>query len=84
MKRYKSLKEQETPEVTEEQPEVILDPMVTKILRTMRDESFGNDSQRRKFCSLLVSMHNSRDPRVRKIFRLIGEYCTSAIPEIIK
>lgn len=59
------------------------DKKVDSILKTLRDEDFTNEEQRKKFIDLLSSLHNSKDPRARKAFKHMGQLFTEIGTELI-
>jgi len=61
-----------------------LDSNITRILKTLRDESFGSENQRKKMIDLFTSLHNSPDKRGRLLFKRVGEYLTEIGDELIK
>jgi hypothetical protein len=59
------------------------DHKITKLLKVLRDQSFGSEEQRKKLIDILTSMHNSSDPRARKAFKRIGDLFTEIGDELI-
>ena len=57
---------------------------VTDILQVMKDEDFGSEEQRKSFIDLLSTLHNSKDKRARRVFKLLGNYMTDIADELIE
>ena len=56
---------------------------IKEILQTLQNDSFGNEGQRKAFVDLLSSLHNSSDKTARKVFKLLGDYCSDMIPTLL-
>jgi len=90
MKRYVSkFKEQDKDSDKEER----FDKKVDNIIKSLRDNDFGNEEARKHMLDLLKyfyqlhllsSLHNNKDPRARKTFRYIGDLFTEIGDELIK
>lgn len=81
MKRYVSkFKEQDKDSDKEER----FDKKVDNIIKSLRDNDFGNEEARKHMLDLLSSLHNNKDPRARKAFRYIGDLFTEIGDELIK
>ena len=59
------------------------DGKIKEILQTLQNDSFGNEGQRKAFVDLLSSLHNSSDKTARKVFKLLGDYCSDMIPTLL-
>jgi len=57
---------------------------IKEILQTLQNDSFGNEGQRKAFVDLLSSLHNSSDKTARKVFKLLGDYCSDMIPTLLE
>jgi hypothetical protein len=60
----------------EDEEESKFDKRVTDILKVLRDSNYGNEDSRKQMLDHLTSLHNSKDPRARKSFKLIGDLFT--------
>lgn len=56
---------------------------VAEILKVLRDESFGNDEQRKKLISLLTSLFAIKDKSSRLIFKKLGMALTNIGDEML-
>ena len=69
-----NLKEQEMQEI---------DPKVQEILEILRDNRFASETSRKHFISLISNLHNTNDRVARILFRKLGDYCTTLVPQIL-
>lgn len=84
LKKYNSFKfiEQSDKE-DEEEKEFIFDKAISKILKTLRDETFSSEEQRKKFLDLISTLHNSKDPRARYTFKRLGQVLSDIGDELL-
>lgn len=81
MERYtKRFKEDDSANETPEW----FDNKVTGLIKTLRDENFGSEDQRKKMLDILTSLHSSTDKRGRLVFKKIGEYLTDIGTDLVK
>ena len=72
----------ESMELIEQEAQEI-NPKVQEILGILRDNKFGNESSRKHFLELITSLHNTNDKVARILFRKLGDYCTTLVPQIL-
>jgi len=59
-------------EETEKIEEMVDNEEVAGIIAKLRDESFGNEEQRKKMVDLLTSLMMCKDASARKLFKMVG------------
>lgn len=60
------------------------DNRVSAILKTLRDQDYGNSEQRQLFVHLIAGLVSSKDPRGRKVIKKLGDLLTSLADEVLK
>jgi len=63
--------------------EAVANEKVASLLSTLRDESFGNEDQRKKMIDVMSSLLNVKDPDARSIFKKMGSFFTDLGNEML-
>ena len=56
---------------------------ITKTLKTLRDNDFGNEMARKELVRHICTLHDSHDPRARLALKKIGNLFTEIGDELI-